>query len=114
MVIRLDSNRVKNVINHNVDPIGLEGDSDSALGTAPGMSEADKIVEGARKTIASSGLADDPETAEKTNSQTLEKMASHGKQDPGPEISIPENKELPSVDILSPHRSNYNPSGSTK
>lgn len=114
MVIRLDSNRVKNVINHNVDPIGVDGDSDSAQGTAPGMSEADKIVEVARKNIASSGLADDPKTAEKTTSQTLEKMASHGNQDPGPQISIPENKELPSVDILSPHRSNDDRSGSTK
>jgi protein phosphatase PTC1 len=111
MVIRLDSNRVKDVVNNNADPIGVDGDNTKASG----ISEADKIVEGARKTIASSGLADDPEAAEKANNETLQKMASNNqKQEAGPELSLNERNDLPSVDILSPNRSPNNPTGSTK
>ncbi|CAG7978606.1 unnamed protein product [Penicillium salamii] len=111
MVIRLDSNRVKDVVSSNADPIGVDGDNT----TPQGMSEADNIVEGARKSIASSGLANDPEAAEKATNDTLQKMASHShKQEPGPEMSINESNDLPSVDILSPNKSPSNPSGSMK
>jgi len=48
MVIRLDSNRVKDVVNKKSEPIGVDGDPASR-----GMSEADKIVEDAQKNIAS-------------------------------------------------------------
>ena len=111
MVIRLDSNRVKDVVSSSADPIGVDGDNTSVRG----MSEADNIVEGARKSIASSGLADDPEAAEKVTNDTLQKMASHSsKQEPGPEVSMNESNNLPSVDILSPSKSPNNQTGSTK
>ncbi|CAI7574588.1 unnamed protein product [Penicillium bialowiezense] len=111
MVIRLDSSRVKDVVSNNANLIGVDGDNTQAQG----MSEADNIVEGARKSIASSGLADNPEAAEKATNDTLQKMASHShKQEPGPEVSLNESNELPSVDILSPNRSSNNPHGSTK
>ncbi|KAJ5635989.1 uncharacterized protein N7484_009302 [Penicillium longicatenatum] len=48
MVIRLDSNRVKDVVNKKSEHIGVDGDPASR-----GMSEADKIVEDAQKNIAS-------------------------------------------------------------
>lgn len=111
MVIRLDSNRVKDVVSSSADPIGVDGDNTSVRG----MSEADNIVEGARKSIASSGLADDPEAAEKVTNDTLQKMASHSsKQEPGPEVSMNESNNLPSVDILSPSKSPNNQTSSTK
>ncbi|KAJ5497086.1 hypothetical protein N7463_009073 [Penicillium fimorum] len=113
MVIRLDSNRVKDVVNHNTEMIGVEGDP---LTKVPrGVSEADKIVERAQKGIVSSGLADDPVAAEKSNEETLQRMASQNhKEDPGPEMTIKESNGLPCVDILSPNRSPENPSGSTQ
>jgi len=47
MVIRLDSNRVKDVVNKKSEPIGVDGDPASR-----GISEADKIVEDAQKNLA--------------------------------------------------------------
>lgn len=108
MVIRLDSNRVKDVVNNNADPIGVDGDTT----VSQGVSEADAIVEGARKNIATSGVADDPASAEKAAEETLQKMANRNAQEePGPELQVNENKDLPSVDILSP---NKGPSGQTQ
>jgi protein phosphatase PTC1 len=112
MVIRLDSNRVKDVVNNKADQIGVVGDNNKA---SEGISEADKIVEGARKNIAASGLADNPEAAEKATQDTLHKMANHSRQqEPGPEMSINQNNDLPSVDILSPNKIPDNPPGTTK
>ncbi|KAJ5527419.1 hypothetical protein N7513_011578 [Penicillium frequentans] len=51
MVIRLDSSRVKDIVNKKSEHIGVDGDSASR-----GMSEADKIVEDAQKNIASQEL----------------------------------------------------------
>ncbi|RAL14576.1 type 2C protein phosphatase PTC1 [Aspergillus homomorphus CBS 101889] len=72
MVIRFDTDRVKEVVNRTAEPIGVEGDQD----TEHGVSEADKIVEAARKSMAKAGLADNPEKAEKAQEEILEKMAS--------------------------------------
>jgi protein phosphatase PTC1 len=109
MVIRLDSNRVKDLVNNNTELIGVDGDPHTKV--AGGVSEADKIVEQAQQSIVSSGLADNPAAAEKANEETLQRMASENhKQEPGPEMSIKESDDLPSVDILSPNRSPDNPS----
>lgn len=113
MVIRLDSNRVKDLISNNTELIGVDGDPYTKV--AGGVSEADKIVEKAQKGIVSSGLADNPAAAEKANEETLQRMASSNqKQEPGPEMSIKESNDLPSVDILSPNRSPDNPLGPTQ
>ncbi|KAJ5458161.1 hypothetical protein N7475_009549 [Penicillium sp. IBT 31633x] len=113
MVIRLDSNRLKDVVNNNAELIGVDGDPHTKV--AQGLSEADKIVEGARNGIASSGLADTPEAAEKAAEETLQKMADHNhEQEPGPEMTLNESNDLPSVDILSPNKSPHDPSGSTR
>lgn len=100
MVIRLDSTRVKDVVNNKADPIGVAGDPSAHV--PRGVSEADKIVEGARRSMASAGLADDPELAEQVNEEILEKMASDSAdQEPGPELKLNSNRDLPSVDVLS-------------
>ncbi|RHZ68057.1 hypothetical protein CDV55_105654 [Aspergillus turcosus] len=92
MVIRFDNNRVKEVVNRTVDPIGVDGDPATHAGY--GVSEADKIVEGARKSMASTEITDDAETAEKTaenvTEEVLQKMADGG---PGPDVPIDERNE---------------------
>lgn len=99
MVIRLDSNKVKDVVNNKAEPIGVDGDPSAKV--PGGVSEADKIVEGARRSMARAGLADNPELAEQAQEEILENMASNNDKEPGPELSIENNRQLPSVDILS-------------
>jgi hypothetical protein len=98
MVIRLDSNRVKDVVNKKAEPIGVDGDVSSV---SHGISEADKILEGARKSMASAGIEDDPEAAEQANEAILERMA-NADEEPGPELNVDDHSHLPSVDILGP------------
>lgn len=99
MVIRLDTNRVQDVVSNKADPIGVDGDL--SLSASHVVSEADKIVEGARKSMASAGIADDPEAVEQANEEILHKMA-NSDQSPGPELSINKEAEgLPAVDSLS-------------
>ncbi|PKX97635.1 type 2C protein phosphatase PTC1 [Aspergillus novofumigatus IBT 16806] len=83
MVIRFDNNRVKEVVNRTVDPIGVDGDPATHAGY--GVSEADKIVEGARKSMANTEITDDAEPAEKVMDEVLQKMADDG---PGPDVPI--------------------------
>lgn len=83
MVIRFDNNRVKEVVNRAVDPIGVDGDPVTHVGYR--VSEADKIVEGARKSMANTEITDNVEPAEKVMDEVLQKMADDG---PGPEIPI--------------------------
>ncbi|RHZ66491.1 type 2C protein phosphatase PTC1 [Aspergillus thermomutatus] len=90
MVIRFDNSRVKEVVNRTVDPIGVAGDPTTHAGY--GVSEADKIVEGARKSMASAEITDVPETAEKVTEEVLQKMAGDG---PGPDVPIDEHYETP-------------------
>jgi protein phosphatase PTC1 len=100
MVIRLDSNRVKDVVNNKAEPIGVDGDPSTNV--PGGVSEADKIVESARKSMAKAGIADNPELAEQAHEEVLAKMASSGEdKEPGPELNLGDNRQLPSVDILS-------------
>ncbi|KAI9928128.1 hypothetical protein ASPWEDRAFT_50597 [Aspergillus wentii DTO 134E9] len=97
MVIRFDSNRVKEVVNRTAEPIGVDGDPTNV---DHGVSEADKIVEGARKSMANAGITDDAETAEKAQGEILEKMSNDG---PGPELSVNEHSEaLPPTNTNNP------------
>ena len=98
MVIRLDSNRVKDIVNNKVAPLGVDGDS--SANRSHGVSEADSIVESARQSMASAGLVDDPESAEKTGKEILDNMANQ-EQRSETDLSLNERPELPSVDILS-------------
>lgn len=91
MVIRLDSTRVKEIANHSTEHMGVDGDPTNA---ERGVSETDRIVEGARRSMASAGLADDNESAEKVNEEILQKMSD---DEPGPELSVNEHVDVPQV-----------------
>ncbi|KAE8154948.1 phosphatase 2C-like domain-containing protein [Aspergillus avenaceus] len=95
MVIRFDSDRVKEVINRTADPIGVDGDP--SMNVEHGVSEADKIIEGARKSMANAGLADDAESAEKAKEEILHKMSN---EEPGPELSVDNHDDAPIVSHL--------------
>lgn len=85
MVIRLDSNRVKDVVNKKSEPIGVDGDPASR-----GISEADKIVEDAQKIIASQEISNQESSAQQTGLDIPQKSSRD--QRPGSEIfgSLPE------------------------
>ncbi|KAL5363382.1 phosphatase 2C-like domain-containing protein [Aspergillus floccosus] len=93
MVIRFDSERVKDVVNRTAGPIGVDGDMD----VEHGVSEADKIVEGARKSMANAGITDESE-AEKVKDEILHKMAN---DEPGPELAVNELGDAPVESPLS-------------
>lgn len=97
MVIRLDSTRLKDVVNNKAEPIGVDGDP--ATNVAHAMSEADKIVEGARKSMANAGI-NDPETAEQVGEETLQRMANKSETSESDLSAKEQHGDLPSVDIL--------------
>jgi len=80
MVIRLDSNRVEDVVNKKSEPIGVDGDPASR-----GMSEADKIVEDAQKNLTSHEEEPEEEPAEQAGLDILKKLCQD--QRPGSETS---------------------------
>ena len=96
MVIRLDSARLKSVVNNRAEPIGVEGDP--ATNVAHGISEADNIVEGARKSLANAGITD-PETAEQAGEEPLQKMVNKSEASDA-DLFAHEHNDLPSVDPL--------------
>lgn len=49
MVVRFDANIIRDVVERRTDPIGVEGGPSSQI--KGGVSEADKIVEGAKKKL---------------------------------------------------------------
>lgn len=87
MVIRLNSDRVREVVNGTADPIGVAGDP--SMPTEPGLSEADKIVESARRSMANAGITDDSEAGEKAKEEILQKMSNEA------ELSVNEHSEAP-------------------
>ena len=89
MVIRFDSSRVKNVVNQAVGPIGVDGDPATANQS---ISEADKIVEGTRQSMANAGITDDSENAQKVNEEIIRRMST---DEPGPELSVNEHTDAP-------------------
>lgn len=90
MVIRLNSDRVREVVNGTADPIGVAGDP--LMPAEAGLSEADKIVESARRSMANAGITDDSEAGEKVKEEILQKMAN---EEAGPELSVNEHSEAP-------------------
>ncbi|OJJ80351.1 type 2C protein phosphatase PTC1 [Aspergillus glaucus CBS 516.65] len=89
MVIRFDSSRIKNVVNQAVEPIGVDGDPATANQS---ISEADKIVEGTRQSMANAGITDDSENAQKVNEEIIRRMST---DEPGPELSVNEHTDAP-------------------
>lgn len=101
MVIRFDSSRVKDVINQAVEPIGVDGDS--VTNANQGISEADKIVEGTRQSMANAGITDDTKNAEKVNEEIIRRMSN---DEPGPELSVNEHSDVPQEAATKPEAEN--------
>lgn len=88
MVIRFDENRLKEVVNGTDDPIGVDGDPPAAE-VKNGVSEAEKIIEGAQKSMAHTD--EDPESvAEETQKKIIRKME---EEEPGPELTVDEQSK---------------------
>lgn len=91
MVVRFDEDRLKEIIRG--EPIGVDGDTH----VPNGVSETDKILEAARKSMALAGIGDDPESvAEETKKKMVQKMV---EEEPGPELAVDEKETVkPDVD----------------
>ncbi|KAL3474149.1 phosphatase 2C-like domain-containing protein [Aspergillus californicus] len=101
MVIRLDGDRHREVANRQVDPTVIEG----AL--RRGASEADKIVEGARKSMANTGIADDFKTTEKVHEEMEDILERPSVEEPELE-SVSPNGPAPLLNHPSKANSNNN------
>ncbi|KAL4782225.1 phosphatase 2C-like domain-containing protein [Aspergillus varians] len=88
MVIRLNSDRHREVARRTVDSAAVEGKT-ANLDRA--ISEADKIVEGARKSMSGAGIADESETLKKVHEETEEKVERLSGEGPESALSISPN-----------------------
>lgn len=74
MVIRFDPERIKETAaRQSTETLGA--DADAVVAFKGAISETDKIVESARKSMANAGLADTHEKAGEAQGQMLERMA---------------------------------------
>ncbi|KAL4887337.1 phosphatase 2C-like domain-containing protein [Aspergillus karnatakaensis] len=89
MVIRLDSERHREVANRTVDPASVDGQLAAKPGH--GISEADKIVEGARRSMASTGIADESETLKKVHEEADENIDRESGEGAGSDLSVSPN-----------------------
>ncbi|KAL2817718.1 phosphatase 2C-like domain-containing protein [Aspergillus cavernicola] len=93
MVIRLDADRLREVANRTVDPAVVEGTLSSNPGR--GISETDKIVEGARKSMANTGIADDVDSTKKSYEEMEEISERSSNEEHEPAISFSPNGPAP-------------------
>ena len=77
MVVRFDSDKVQEVAKDKANPIGVEGDPPTKQG---GISEAEHIVQDAKKKLDESGI----ETLDRIPTEEVERQAQH---EPGPELN---------------------------
>ncbi|KAL5343197.1 phosphatase 2C-like domain-containing protein [Aspergillus crustosus] len=93
MVIRLDADRHREVANRTVDPATVDGQLAAASGR--GISEADKIVEGARKSMANTGITDESETLKKVHEEAEENLDIATSEGPRSELSVSPHTTAP-------------------
>lgn len=94
MIVRFDTKLVQDMVERRTDPIGVEGDVPARQSN---VSEADKIVEDAKKHVEDLGLVDgdkDPMTDQKLQEDIIREAE---KQEPGPEAAPPEDNVLSQV-----------------
>ncbi|KAI2789955.1 Protein phosphatase 2C [Penicillium oxalicum] len=95
MVIRLDPSRVKDVVNSKPGANAVEGD---LAATVPrGMSEADKIVETARNSMAKTGTGDQGMTEEAQDDMAVKTATEEDKPAVQMSTSVPGNFSQASV-----------------
>ncbi|KAK6402932.1 mgpp2cl-1, protein phosphatase 2C-like protein 1, partial [Oleoguttula sp. CCFEE 5521] len=85
MVIRFDSQRVQQTVNHAVTPIGVEGDPPSKSG---GLSEGDAIVREQRKKMEDAGEAPVESIPAEVVQEVKQQEEQTIKTDPGPELNL--------------------------
>jgi protein phosphatase PTC1 len=93
MVIRLDADRHREFANRTADPAAVDGTLAAKSGS--GISEADKIVEGARRSMARAGIADESETLTKVHEEAEENLDKSSGEGPGSELSVSPNTPAP-------------------
>ena len=81
MVVRFDNRALKQTIEHQVEPIGVDGDPMSARG---GLSEAEAIVKEARKSMA---IPEGVDLNEHINKVSQEILKEEEDKEPGPELN---------------------------
>lgn len=87
MIVRFDTQLVQDMINHRTEPIGVEGDVPP---NPKDVSEADKIIEDAKKNVADLGLVDG-EKAPVVDAKLQDDIIREAeKEEPGPEATPPE------------------------
>ncbi|KAL4930932.1 type 2C protein phosphatase PTC1 [Aspergillus undulatus] len=101
MVIRLDADRHREVASRTADLAATEGKPASS---GRGISEADKIVEGARKSMASTGIADESETLKKVHEEGEEQNQARLSGDE-PELEVAVSPNAPALDQPQPNKS---------
>ena len=89
MVVRFDGNALKQTIEHQVEPIGVEGDPISAKG---GLSEAEALVKEARKSMS---IPDDIDLNDHINKVSQEIIREENDKEAGPELNADGTKAPP-------------------
>jgi len=89
MVIRLNADRHRDVASRTLDPASVE--DQNAADHKRGISEADKIVEGARKSMASTEITDESETLKKVHEEGEEKLERLSGEGPESQLSVSPN-----------------------
>ncbi|KAL4973984.1 phosphatase 2C-like domain-containing protein [Aspergillus desertorum] len=94
MVIRLNADRHREVASQAVDLTGSE------ISPSRGLSETDKIVEGARKSMANTGIADESETLKKVQEEVEEHTSGEA-----PESKLSASPNIPASTLNEPNKS---------
>ena len=81
MVVRFDIKALKQTIEHQVEPRGVEGDPMSAKG---GLTEAEAIVQEARRSLS---IPDNVDVNEQIDRVSQEIIREEEKKEPGPELN---------------------------
>ncbi|KAL4802117.1 phosphatase 2C-like domain-containing protein [Aspergillus unguis] len=95
MVIRLNADRHREVVSRAFDPAVSDGNANAGRG----VSEADKIVEGARKSMASTGITDESETLMKVHEEAEEPERTSGD---GPDSGLSVSPNAPATILNEP------------
>lgn len=92
MIVRFDNKALQQTVERKTEPIGVEGDPATVKG---GISEADAIVQEARKSMGDSGRTEPAEEEKKKASQDM--IKEEEEQEPGPELDPEGVKKLATV-----------------
>ena len=84
MIVRFDNKALQQTVERKAEPIGVEGDPPS--NKKGGISEADAIIQEARKSMSDSGLAPEEVSAEEKAKISQEVIREEEEKEVGPEV----------------------------